>query len=106
MTQTVQLIAFPGAPNLPIFVAQEKGWFAKHDVELAITMTPSSAYQAEALAKGGKDKEKIRAALEGLKNFKGAGGDFSFSPTSHSGLGKDDAVVINWKNNGWRLAPY
>jgi ABC-type nitrate/sulfonate/bicarbonate transport system substrate-binding protein len=52
MTQTVKLIAFPGAPNLPIFVAQEKGWFAKHDVELAITMTPSSAYQAEALAKG------------------------------------------------------
>ena len=52
MPQTVKLIAFPGAPNLPIFVAQEKGWFAKHDVELAITMTPSSAYQAEALAKG------------------------------------------------------
>ena len=50
--QTVKLIAFPGAPNLPIFVAQEQGWFKKHGVELAITMTPSSAYQAEALAKG------------------------------------------------------
>ncbi len=52
MTQTVKLIAFPGAPNLPIFVAQEKGWFTKHGIDLAITMTPSSGYQAEALAKG------------------------------------------------------
>ena len=72
-----------------------------------VAQTYDAIYMAaEALAKGGKDKEKIRSALEGLKNFKGAGGDFSFSPTSHSGLGKDDAVVINWKNNGWRLAPY
>jgi ABC-type nitrate/sulfonate/bicarbonate transport system substrate-binding protein len=50
--ETIKLIAFPGAPNLPIFAAQEKGWFKKHGVDLNITMTPSSAYQAEALAKG------------------------------------------------------
>ena len=52
MTQTVKLIAFPGAPNLPIFVAQEKGWFEKHNVALDMTLTPNSAYQAEAMAKG------------------------------------------------------
>jgi ABC-type nitrate/sulfonate/bicarbonate transport system substrate-binding protein len=52
VTETVKLIAFPGAPHLPIFAAQEKGWFRKHGVDLQITMTPSSAYQAEALAKG------------------------------------------------------
>jgi ABC-type nitrate/sulfonate/bicarbonate transport system substrate-binding protein len=48
----VKLIAFPGAPNLPIFVAQENGWFERHGVKLEMKMTPSSAYQAEALAKG------------------------------------------------------
>lgn len=52
MTQTIKLIAFPGAPNLPIFVARENGWFERRGVDLAMTMTPSSAYQAEALAKG------------------------------------------------------
>jgi ABC-type nitrate/sulfonate/bicarbonate transport system substrate-binding protein len=52
VTETIKLIAFPGAPNLPIFVAQEKGWFAKHDVALDMKLTPNSAYQAEALAKG------------------------------------------------------
>ncbi len=52
MTETVKLIAFPGAPNLPIFVAKENGWFEKHGVNLDMTLTPNSAYQAEALAKG------------------------------------------------------
>ena len=61
---------------------------------------------ADALAKGGKDKEKVRTALEGLKDFKGVGGNFSFSPTTHSGLTKDDAVVITWRDNGWHLANY
>jgi ABC-type nitrate/sulfonate/bicarbonate transport system substrate-binding protein len=52
MTDTIRLIAFPGAPNLPIFVAQENGWFERHGVKPDITMTPSSGYQAEALARG------------------------------------------------------
>jgi ABC-type nitrate/sulfonate/bicarbonate transport system substrate-binding protein len=52
MMQKLKLIAFPGAPNLPIFVAQENGWFDRHGIDLDMTMTPSSAYQAEALAKG------------------------------------------------------
>jgi ABC-type nitrate/sulfonate/bicarbonate transport system substrate-binding protein len=52
LTEAVKLIAFPGAPNLPIFVAREKGWFEKHKIALDMTLTPNSAYQAEALAKG------------------------------------------------------
>ena len=61
---------------------------------------------AEALKAGGKDKAKIRSALEGIRNFPGGGGNFNFSPTVHSGLAKDDGVVVNWTANGWRLAPY
>jgi len=72
-----------------------------------VAQTYDAIYMAaDALAKGGKDKEKIRTALENLKDFKGVGGSFTFTPASHSGLTKDDAVVINWKGNGWRLAPY
>jgi ABC-type nitrate/sulfonate/bicarbonate transport system substrate-binding protein len=52
MTRKLKLIAFPGAPNLPIFVAKENGWFERHGIDLDMTMTPSSPYQAEALAKG------------------------------------------------------
>jgi ABC-type nitrate/sulfonate/bicarbonate transport system substrate-binding protein len=49
----VELIAFPGAQNLPIFAALEQGLFEKAGISLKMTTTPSSAYQAENLA-GGK----------------------------------------------------
>lgn len=49
---TVELIAFPGAPNLPIFAALEQGLFEKAGIALNMTTTPNSAYQAENLAAG------------------------------------------------------
>ena len=48
----IDLIAFPGAPNLPIFAAREKGFFEEAGVAVDITTTPSSAYQAENLVNG------------------------------------------------------
>ena len=50
--QSIDLICFPGAPNLPIFVAQKKGWFERNGVSINMTTTPSSAFQAENLASG------------------------------------------------------
>jgi ABC-type nitrate/sulfonate/bicarbonate transport system substrate-binding protein len=52
MTTLIELIAFPGAPNLPIFVAEEKGLFEAAGVRVNLATTPSSAYQAENLANG------------------------------------------------------
>lgn len=49
---TVELIAFPGAQNLPIFAALKQGLFDKAGITLAMTTTPNSAYQAENLASG------------------------------------------------------
>jgi ABC-type nitrate/sulfonate/bicarbonate transport system substrate-binding protein len=48
----IELICFPGAPNLPIFAALEKGWFADNGVSVNLTTTPSSVFQAEKLADG------------------------------------------------------
>ena len=50
--QTVEVIAFPGAPNLPIFAAEQQGWFAAEGIQIALSTTPSSVYQAESLASG------------------------------------------------------
>lgn len=52
MATTIELICFPGAPNLPIFVAKEKGFFDKAGVAVNMTTTPSSAFQAENLING------------------------------------------------------
>ena len=48
----LELIAFPGAPNLPVFVAKDKGLFERAGVRVNLTTTPSSAYQAENLIDG------------------------------------------------------
>lgn len=43
----IRVIAFPGAPNLPLFAAQEHGDFAAEGVSVALQTTPSSVYQIE-----------------------------------------------------------
>ena len=48
----VRLIAFPGAPNLPIFAALKQGWFADAGIALDMETTPNSAYQIQHLVKG------------------------------------------------------
>lgn len=52
MTSTIELICFPGAPNLPIFAAQKHGFFARESVAINLTTTPNSAFQAQNLAAG------------------------------------------------------
>lgn len=50
--QTVRVIAFPGAPNLPTFAAIEKGFFAEEKLAIELTLTPNSVAQAERTAAG------------------------------------------------------
>jgi ABC-type nitrate/sulfonate/bicarbonate transport system substrate-binding protein len=50
--RTIRVIAFPGAPNLPLFAAEEHDFFREADVALSFRTTPSSVYQAEKLAAG------------------------------------------------------
>ena len=49
---TLDLICFPGAPNLPIFAALQRGLFTAAGVEVRLQTTPSSTYQIEHLARG------------------------------------------------------
>lgn len=52
MTETLRLIAFPGAPNLPIFAGMDLGLFAAEGIAVELETTPSSAYQIPRLADG------------------------------------------------------
>ena len=51
--QPVELIVFPGGFNWPVWVAQEKGLFAKNGIEVRLTPTVSSVFQLANLI-GGK----------------------------------------------------
>ena len=84
-----------------------------HDYETKYKETASTfgghAYDAftileEAIKKGGPDREKIRAAIEKIKNFPGTGGVFNFSATDHNGLGIDAFEMMTVKDG--KFVPY
>jgi ABC-type nitrate/sulfonate/bicarbonate transport system substrate-binding protein len=49
---TLQVIVFPGGFNWPIWVAQEKGFFAREGLDVKLTLTPSSVFQLQGLIEG------------------------------------------------------
>ena len=53
---------------------------------------------AAAIAEGGNDREKVRTAIENLKNFAGTGGVFNFSAEDHNGLDIDAFQMMTVKD--------
>ena len=53
---------------------------------------------AEAVKKGGNDRAKVRAELEGLKGVVGTAGIFNMSPTDHNGLGLEAFEMLTVKD--------
>jgi ABC-type nitrate/sulfonate/bicarbonate transport system substrate-binding protein len=62
--KSVNVIVFPGGFNWPIWVAQEKGFFARNGIELAVTLTPNSVFQLTGLIEG-----KFDIAMTGIDNL-------------------------------------
>ena len=48
----LEVIVFPGGFNWPLWIAQEKGFFADRNLEVHITPTPGSVFQMQSLAAG------------------------------------------------------
>jgi len=57
----------------------------------------------QALAKAGNDQAKIRAELEGTKNFVGVSGVFNMSPEDHNGLSPEAFVMVKIHNGEFTL---
>jgi ABC-type nitrate/sulfonate/bicarbonate transport system substrate-binding protein len=71
----IELICFPGAPNLPIFAGIEKGCFEEAGITVNLSITPSSVYQAEHMIDGtfhiaGTAFDNVVAYREGQGVFK------------------------------------
>lgn len=58
---------------------------------------------AAAVKQGGNDRAKVRDAVEGLKNFAGVGGMFSFTPQDHNGLTIDSFAMLTVKDGKFIL---
>ena len=55
---------------------------------------------------GSTDAPKVRDALAGINGWQGVGGVFNFAPDRHSGLSKDDVVLVNYRDGAFHLADY
>ena len=55
---------------------------------------------------GSTDAPKVRDALAGISGWQGVGGVFNFGPERHSGLAKDDVVLVNYRDGAFHLADY
>ncbi len=55
---------------------------------------------------GGTDRAKVRDALAETRNWAGVGGVFNFAADRHSGLSKDDLVLVNFRDGSFHLADY
>jgi branched-chain amino acid transport system substrate-binding protein len=58
---------------------------------------------AKALTGSDGDKNKIRQALESMKNHVGATGEFNFSAQDHNGLSPSAFVMVEIKDSTWKL---
>src|ERR1700730_439374 len=51
----VRLIAFDGGFNLPVWVAQRKGFFAKNGINVSLSFTPNSVFLVKSLFENKED---------------------------------------------------
>jgi ABC-type nitrate/sulfonate/bicarbonate transport system substrate-binding protein len=90
--QPIALIVFPGGFNWPIWVAQEKGFFAANQVAVTITPTPSSVFQLTNLIDGQFDM--AMTAIDNLIAYDEGQGE---APTSRPA----DLIAFMGGDNGF-----
>ena len=93
-------------PQKAILVKFRNDYEKKYKQE--VSKFSGDAYDAlqiftQALRTVGPDSSKIRDFNENLKGFMSINGTYNFSSTNHSGLGKDDFVMVEVKNMDWSL---
>lgn len=56
---------------------------------------------ANGIKKAGANPDKLRAAIEGTKNYVGVSGVYNMSPKDHTGLNYTSLVMVTVKNGKW-----
>jgi branched-chain amino acid transport system substrate-binding protein len=88
-------------PQKKVLVSYKSDYEAKYKED--VSTFGGHAYDAmlllsDAVKKGGNDRAKVRAELEGLKGVVGTAGIFNMSPTDHNGLGLDAFEMLTVKD--------
>jgi branched-chain amino acid transport system substrate-binding protein len=88
-------------PQKKVLVSYKSDYEARYKED--VSTFGGHAYDAmlllsDAVKKGGTDRAKVRAELEGLKGVVGTAGIFNMSPTDHNGLGLDAFEMLTVKD--------
>src|SRR5499426_4649523 len=89
--EPVSVIVFPGGFNWPIWVAQDKGYFASGGIEVNLTNTPNSVFQLTNLIEG-----KFDIAMTAIDNVIAYMEGQGEAPTQV----KPDLIVFRGGDNG------
>lgn len=90
----IQVMGFGGSSNWPLFVAEEKGFFARNGIEIKLSRAPDSATQLTSLIDG-----KIDIAMTAMDNVIAYQEGQGEVPVS----GKPDLIAFLGVNNGGRF---
>lgn len=74
----LQVIGFPGGPNWPLWVAEEKGFFSQQGLRVQFTPTPSSTFLVRGLMDGKFDIGL--AAIDNVIAYQEGQGEVSLDP--------------------------
>ncbi|HET7318860.1 MAG TPA: ABC transporter substrate-binding protein [Nitrospirota bacterium] len=93
-------------PQKPVIMAYKKAYEAKYHED--VSTFGGHAYDAmmilaRAIREAGADREKVRSAVENMKNFIGTAGVFNFSPTDHNGLDINAFAMLTVKDGRFVL---
>jgi ABC-type nitrate/sulfonate/bicarbonate transport system substrate-binding protein len=90
--ESVSVIVFPGGFNWPLWVAQEKGYFARNGITVKLTPTPSSAFQLTNLIDG-----KFDIAMTAIDNVVAYNAKQGEAPT----VANPDLIAFMGGDNGF-----
>ncbi|HUI67414.1 MAG TPA: ABC transporter substrate-binding protein [Nitrospirota bacterium] len=93
-------------PQKPVIMAYKKSYEAKYHEDVSTFgghAHDALMILARAMREAGYDREKVRNAIEHMKNFIGTAGIFNFSPTDHNGLDIDAFAMLTVKDGRFVL---
>jgi ABC-type nitrate/sulfonate/bicarbonate transport system substrate-binding protein len=91
-SKPIELIVFPGGFNWPVWIAEEKGFFARNGVAVKVTPTPGSAFQLTNLIDG-----KFDIAITAIDNVIAYSEGQGAAPTKET----PDLIVFMGGDNGF-----
>jgi branched-chain amino acid transport system substrate-binding protein len=97
----------PSDPQRPVierFVTEYERKYGRKPATFAGNGYDSVMMLAAAIRRAGTDREKIRDALEGLRDHVGVTAVYSYSPADHFGAQEDSVVMLQVKGGAFELA--